>query len=133
VRIEFGAGNRDVATIYRDPESLIDEGRCKPTTTLRGNLAFDRISLANFDSLRGQVHEVDEIRVGTSFAAVTGQRSRKELPLTEALTSKAGSVRRTTSLLPSITPAYDETDEQSPQVTGSQSVSFRVFVFRRWI
>ncbi len=40
VRIEFGGGNRDVATIYRDPESLIDEGRCTPIATLKGNLAF---------------------------------------------------------------------------------------------
>jgi hypothetical protein len=97
VRIEFGAGNRDVATIYRDPESLIDEERCTATATLKGNLAFDRISLANFDSLRGQVHEVDEIRVGTSFTAVTGQRSGKELPLTDALTSKTASLQRTTN------------------------------------
>jgi hypothetical protein len=120
VRIEFGAGNRDVATIYRDPASLIDEERCEPTATLRGNLAFDRISLANFDSLRGQVHEVDEIRVGTSFTAVTGQRSRKELPLTDALTSKTASLRRTTILLPAITPLYDRNAEQSPQATGNQ-------------
>ena len=96
-----------MATIYRDPESLIDEGRCSPTATLRGNLAFDRISLANFDSLRGQVHEVDEIRVGTSFMAVTGQRSRKELPLTDALTAKTALLQRTTILLPSITPSHD--------------------------
>jgi hypothetical protein len=97
VRIEFGGGNRDVATIYRDPESLIDEERCTATAKLKGNLAFDRISLANFDSLRGQVHEVDEIRVGTSFTAVTGQRSGKELPLTDALTSKTASLQRTTN------------------------------------
>jgi hypothetical protein len=101
VRIEFGGGNHDVATIYRDPESLIDEERCTATATLKGNLAFDRISLANFDSLRGQVHEVDEIRVGTSFTAVTGQRSGKELPLTDALNSKTASLQWTTILLPS--------------------------------
>ena len=100
VRIEFAQGNRDVATIYRDPESLIDEERCSPTATLRGNLAFDRISLANFDSLRGQVHEVDEIRVGTSFTAVTGQRSRKELPLTDALTSKTANLVKERSYNP---------------------------------
>jgi len=81
VRIEFRDGDRDIATVYRDPESLLDESRCTPTATLEGNLAFDRISLANFDSRRGQVHEVDEIRVGTSFTAVTGQRSLKEVPL----------------------------------------------------
>jgi hypothetical protein len=88
VRIEFGGENRDVATIYRDPKSLIDEQRCTATATLQGNLAFDRISLANFESRRGQVHEVDEIRVGTSFTAVTGQRSVKELPLTDAFSPR---------------------------------------------
>jgi hypothetical protein len=131
VRIEFGGGDRDVATIYRDPASLLDEERCTPTATLNGNLAFDRISLASFDSLRGQVHEVDEIRVGTSFTAVTGQRSRKGLPLTNALTSKTALLQRTTILLPSITPSRDGNDEQSPQATGSQP---DVFISReaRW-
>lgn len=81
VRIEFGADNRDVATVYRDPDSLLDEQQCAPTATLAGNFAFDRISLGNFDGLKGKTHEIDEIRVGTSFAAVTGQRSPKELQL----------------------------------------------------
>jgi hypothetical protein len=41
---------------------------------LTGNFAFDRISLGNFHGTK--VHEVDEIRVGTTFRAVTGRRSR---------------------------------------------------------
>jgi hypothetical protein len=52
-----------------------------PAATLVGNFAFDRISLGNFDSLKDNTHEVDEIRVGTSFTAVTGQRSLKEMQL----------------------------------------------------
>jgi hypothetical protein len=39
-----------------------------------GNFAFDRISLGNFHGTK--VHEVDEIRVGTTFRAVTGRRTR---------------------------------------------------------
>jgi hypothetical protein len=66
------------------------------------------------------VHEVDEIRVGTSFTAVTGQRSRKELPLTDALSPKTALLQRTTFLLPSITPSHGGNDEQSPQATGYQ-------------
>lgn len=83
VRIEFGEDNQDIVTVYRDPESLIDEQSCTPTATLKGNFAFDRISVANYDGLKGKVHEVDEIRVGTSFTAVTGQRSLKTLHVAE--------------------------------------------------
>jgi hypothetical protein len=39
-----------------------------------GNFAFDRISLGNFNGTK--IHEVDEIRVGTTFRAVTGRRGR---------------------------------------------------------
>ena len=52
-------------------ESLRDEAACTPDAVLRGNFAFDRISLANFDGTK--IHEVDEIRVGTHFLAVTGR------------------------------------------------------------
>jgi hypothetical protein len=105
VRIEFGDGDGDVATVYRDPESLIDEQRCTATATLEGNLAFDRISLANFESRREQVHEVDEIRVGTSFTAVTGHRSGKELPLTDAFSPKSALLQSTAVLLHQIMPS----------------------------
>jgi hypothetical protein len=74
VRITFGAGNRDRAEVFRNPESLIHENECKLDAELLGNFAFDRISLGNFHGTK--VHEVDEIRVGTSFRAVTGRRGR---------------------------------------------------------
>jgi hypothetical protein len=84
VRIDFGKDNRDTVTVYRDPDSLLDERLCMPAATLEGNFAFDRISLGLFDSLTDNTHEVDEIRVGTSFTAVTGQRSTKDFRLAVA-------------------------------------------------
>jgi hypothetical protein len=74
VRITFGPGNRDRAEIFRNPKTLIDEQALKPDAELVGNFAFDRISLGNFHGTK--VHEVDEIRVGTTFRAVTGRRGR---------------------------------------------------------
>jgi len=74
VRITFGAGNRDRVEVFRNPSSLVDEIACKPDAELVGNFAFDRISLGNFYGTK--VHEVDEIRVGTTFRAVTGRRGR---------------------------------------------------------
>jgi hypothetical protein len=74
VRITFGAGNRDRVEVFRNPESLVDEDACVADAELTGNFAFDRISLGNFHGTK--VHEVDEIRVGTTFRAVTGRRSR---------------------------------------------------------
>lgn len=74
VRIDFGSGNRDRVRVYRNPESLVNEVACAVDAELVGNFAFDRISLGNFNG--SKVHEVDEIRVGTTFLAVTGRRSR---------------------------------------------------------
>jgi hypothetical protein len=74
VRITFGSGNRDRVEVFRNPESLVDEDACVADAVLTGNFAFDRISLGNFHGTK--VHEVDEIRVGTTFRAVTGRRSR---------------------------------------------------------
>jgi hypothetical protein len=74
IRITFGAGNRDRVEVFRNPESLVDEEACVADAELTGNFAFDRISLGNFHGTK--VHEVDEIRVGTTFRAVTGRRSR---------------------------------------------------------
>jgi hypothetical protein len=74
VHITFGPGNRDRVRIFRNPESLVDENECILDAELVGNFAFDRISLGNFHGTK--VHEVDEIRVGTTFRAVTGRRSR---------------------------------------------------------
>ena len=75
IRIDFGADNQDLVTIYRDPASLTSEEKCSVTAQLRGNFAFDRVSLANYKGTN-KSHEVDEIRMGTTFSAVTtGQKS----------------------------------------------------------
>ena len=74
VRITFGPENRDRVEVFRNPKSLVDEAACRPDVELVGNYAFDRISLGNFNGTK--THEVDEIRVGTTFRAVTGRRGR---------------------------------------------------------
>ena len=74
IRMTFGAGNRDRVEVFRNPESLIDEDACRPDAELVGNFGFDRISLGNFHGTK--THEIDEIRVGTTFRAVTGRRGR---------------------------------------------------------
>jgi hypothetical protein len=74
VRITYGAGNRDRVEVFRNPKSLVDEHECILSAELVGNFAFDRISLGNFHG--SKIHEVDEIRVGTTFRAVTGRRGR---------------------------------------------------------
>ncbi len=74
VRMTFGPGNRDHVEVFRNPESLTDETACIVDAELMGNFAFDRISLGNFHGTK--IHEVDEIRVGTTFRAVTGRRTR---------------------------------------------------------
>jgi hypothetical protein len=71
IKMTFGIENHDVVEVYRNPESLRDESACEPDAVLRGNFAFDRISLANFDGAK--IHEADEVRVGTHFLAVTGR------------------------------------------------------------
>jgi hypothetical protein len=74
VRMTFGPDNRDRVEVFRNPESLVDENACTVDAELVGNFAFDRISLGNFHGTK--VHEVDELRVGTAFRAVTGRRGR---------------------------------------------------------
>ena len=69
IRVDFGDQNQDQVKVYVDPESLIDESRCVPRVTGTGNFAFDRISLANFEGEK--LYEVDHIRIGTAFTAVT--------------------------------------------------------------
>ena len=71
VKVSFGIDNRDLVEVYRNPASLRDEQSCIPDAVLKGNFAFDRISLGNFDG--GKTHEADEVRVGTHFLAVTGR------------------------------------------------------------
>ena len=89
VRITFGVGNRDRVEIFRNPASLVDENLCQADAELVGNFAFDRISLGNFNGTK--VHEVDEIRVGTTFRAVTGRRGRGPDRLVPRVAMKAGS------------------------------------------
>jgi hypothetical protein len=74
VRITFGEGNHDRAEVFRNPKTLTDENALKRDAELVGNFAFDRISFGNFHGTK--VHEVDELRVGTTFRAVTGRRGR---------------------------------------------------------
>jgi hypothetical protein len=94
VKIEFGTQNLDLVTVYRNPNSLLEEPRVDGGATtgsdrgvwaggervaeavarLRGNFAFDRISLGDFDGVKR--HEVDELRLGTTYRAVTGRRDR---------------------------------------------------------
>lgn len=74
VKIEFGPEHRDRVTVYRNPESLLEEQAAEATVRLRGNFAFDRVSLGCFDGTKQ--HYVDELRVGTTYRAVTGHRDR---------------------------------------------------------
>jgi len=71
IKISFGIDNQDIVEIYRNPASLKDEKACHVDAVLKGNFAFDRISMGNFHGTK--LHEVDEIRVGTHFLAVTGR------------------------------------------------------------
>lgn len=71
VKITFGVDNRDSVEVFRNPVSLRDEHECSVDVVLKGNFAFDRISLGNFDGTK--LHEADEIRIGTHFLAVTGR------------------------------------------------------------
>lgn len=82
MRIDFGEGDDDLATVFRNPSSLTDEESCDPTATLRGMFAFDRVSLGNFEG--DKVHEVDEVRIGTSFSAVTGRRTQPSIGMAKA-------------------------------------------------
>jgi hypothetical protein len=87
IKISFGVDNRDTVEVFRNPESLRDEGACQPDAVLRGNFAFDRISIANFDGTK--VHEVDEIRVGAHFLAVTGRWGNNQGRLQRAIAWRA--------------------------------------------
>ena len=71
IKISYGTNDHDTVEIFRNPASLDDEEQCVVDALLKGNFAFDRISLANFDG--SKTHEVDELRIGTHFLAVTGR------------------------------------------------------------
>ena len=71
IKISYGANDHDTVEVFRNPASLDDEKQCVVDALLKGNFAFDRISLANFDGTK--IHEVDELCIGTHFLAVTGR------------------------------------------------------------
>lgn len=98
IKITFGVENRDVVEIYRNPESLRDEQACSVDAVLRGNFAFDRISLASFHGEK--IHEADEIHVGTHFLAVTGRWGGKRglQRHTTASTTQSGNLTLATLL-----------------------------------
>jgi hypothetical protein len=85
VKIVFGVDNRDHVYVYRNPVSLVDEQKCEPDAELVGNFAFDRIGFGNFNG--SKLHEIDEIRVGTTFLSVTGRQSRGPDRLTRPMTA----------------------------------------------
>jgi hypothetical protein len=47
VKFSFGVDNGDAVEIFRNPASLRDEQACSIDAVLKGNFAFDRISLGN--------------------------------------------------------------------------------------
>jgi len=85
LKISFGVDNRDTLEVFRNPESLRNEQTCSVDAVLKGNFAFDRVSLGNFHG--SKIHEVDEIRVGTHFLAVTGRWGGKRGRLLRRITS----------------------------------------------
>lgn len=89
IKINFGVGNRDTVEVFRNPESLRDENAREADAILRGNFAFDRISIANFDGNKS--HDVDEIRVGTHFLAVTGRWGNNQGRLQRQIASSGSS------------------------------------------
>ncbi len=87
VRFTFGQDNQDTVDVYRNCLSLTDESRATIDASLRGNFAFDRIGMGNFNG--SKTHEVDRIQIGTSLEAVTGNP-----PPTMASTSGRASAGR---------------------------------------
>ena len=97
VKIEYGSEHRDLVTVYRNPESLAEEGVAQAVARLRGNFAFDRISLGCFDGAKQ--HSVDELRVGTTYRAVTGGRGLPPATLAMRLAERLADYDPLTSLV----------------------------------
>lgn len=130
VKIAFGVENRDVVEVFRNPRSLRDESACRPTAVLRGNFAFDRISLANFDGTK--THEVDEIRVGTHFLAVTGRWGNNQGRLIEQVTFQQGALGSRLSALGQKgnvrkqVPLWPTAESRQPTAFVSGALGFRL-------
>lgn len=84
IKISYGTDNRDTLEVYRDPRSSREVNRGEPVAQLRGNFAFDRVSLANFHGEK--IHEIDEIRVGTHLSAVTERWGKNRGRLMRSIT-----------------------------------------------
>lgn len=97
IKITYGATNQDMVEVYRNPESLRDEKLCSPDAVLKGNFAFDRISIANFHGEK--IHEVDELRIGTHYLAVTGRWGGDRGHLLRRITNSEPNVQHQQSLL----------------------------------
>ena len=65
----FGNDDNDALQVFRNP-SLAGQP-AQPTATLFGDFSFDRVSFVKVNG-PNNTHEVDEIRVGTTYHAVTG-------------------------------------------------------------
>jgi hypothetical protein len=74
VKLEFGSGNNDSVSVFRNPESLGSETGSAVDATLTGNFQFDRIAVARFVGNDPQ-HEIDEILFGTTWASVVPEPS----------------------------------------------------------
>lgn len=69
LKLSFGAGNNDTASIFMDPTLNALEGA--PTATISGlDLSFDRLAIASH--VDRPLYQVDDIRIGTSYADVVG-------------------------------------------------------------
>ena len=68
LRVDFGIGDADSVSFFRNPELFAAEGA--PSATVNGtNFSFDRLSFSNFG---GNLVDVDDFRIGTEYADVVG-------------------------------------------------------------
>ena len=66
VKITFGPEHRDVVEVFRNPPVAGNESAAKVSARLEGDFRFGSIALARFVG-SAPVHQVDQIRVATSF------------------------------------------------------------------
>jgi hypothetical protein len=90
LRFDFGSSNNDSVRGYTNP-SLTGEPGSADGLLSATDLSFDRLSLANFAD--GGVLQVDEIRIGTTYASVVPEPSTLALALA-GVAASLGSLRR---------------------------------------